>query len=87
MRYKFSLLLLLGSEDLLIGNNESFHQQGRNISLFSFLVIFIVDAYWLGLLIDRNSHCGSVVMNPASIHEDMGSFPGLAQWIKNLVLL
>ena len=27
-------------------------------------------------------HCGSVVMNPASIHEDAGSIPGLVQWIK-----
>ena len=26
------------------------------------------------------------VMNPASIPEDMGLIPGLAQWVKNLAL-
>ena len=35
----------------------------------------------------RSSHYGSVVMNPTSIHEDAGSIPDLAQWVKDLVLL
>ena len=35
----------------------------------------------------RSSHCGSVVTNPTSIHEDSGSIPGLAQWVKDLALM
>ena len=34
-----------------------------------------------------SSRSGSVVMNLTSIHEDVGWVPGLAQWVKDLVLL
>ena len=34
----------------------------------------------------RGSCCGSVVTSPTSNHEDVGSIPGLAQRVKDLVL-
>ena len=34
-----------------------------------------------------SSHCGSVVMNPTSIHKDEGSIPGPAKWVKDSALL
>ena len=34
-----------------------------------------------------SSHCGSAVMNPPRICEDVGSIPGLTQWVKCPTLL
>ena len=35
---------------------------------------------------NSSAYCGSVVTNLTSIHEAMGSIPGLAQWVKDLAL-
>ena len=39
-----------------------------------------------GKKLKESSHCGSVVMNPTSIHEDVGLIPGLAQWVNDPAL-
>ena len=49
--------------------------------------------HFLLLLLDEvqklpfwSSCCGSEVMNPTSIHEVVGSIPGLVQWVKDPAL-
>ena len=37
-------------------------------------------------LFGRSSHCGSVVISPTRIHEDVGWISGLTQWVKDPAL-
>ena len=53
-------------------------------------MIFLVSGAWifylnyLEIALLWSSRCGSAVMNPTGIHEDVGLMSGLAQWIKGL---
>ena len=54
---------------------------------FSFPTFLVLFSQFLVKFYFRNSHCGLEVTNPASIHEDVGSIPGPAQWVKYPTLL
>ena len=51
-----------------------------------FLHFYFVQKSCLSTLHNWSSHHGSAVTNLSSIHEDTGSIPGLAQWIRGLAL-
>ena len=56
---------------------------------FSMIRTLLVNSLKEFLIFKRvvwSSLCGSVITNPTGIHEDTGSIPSLAQWVKVLAL-
>ena len=80
LKLKFSLLKYGSKRD--ISSNTSTKNKVLKIILKSPLN----QLYHLIVLIFRSSCCSSQVANPASIHENPDSTPGLAKWVKDLAL-
>ena len=68
-----SLDFILNLSELVYLKRSKLHD---NLSLLCFLKYIVLGS----------SHCGSVVTNPTNIHENEGSIPRLAQWVKDLAL-
>ena len=56
---------------------------------YTFIILYALVESGMALKIywSWSSHCGSVEINPTSIHEDVGSILGPAQWGKDRALL
>ena len=57
-----------------------------DIYFYDFLLFMEIGNRFPIYTVSGRSRCGSAIMNPASISEDVVLIPGLAQWVKDGVL-
>ena len=65
-----------------------FPHRFRVLSRFPCAIEYVLVNYLFYIyIIDVEFPCGSAEMNPSSIHEDVGSIPGLTQRVKDPMFL
>ena len=81
---------LFGFSDKEISYNIHNLVVSKNFPKTSFFIFYLIIKHITGVLRNkrlRSSHRGSAATHLTSIHEDIGSIPGLVQWVKDPVLL